>query len=318
MGEFRGRVYDNIVDTMGATPLVRLNRLPGDTGCGAEILAKLEFFNPLGSVKDRIGVSMIEAGERDGHIRPGTVIVEPTSGNTGIGLAFACAARGYRLIVTMPDSMSIERRKILALLGAEIELTPAADRIVGAIARAEELIAELPDAYMPQQFENPANPQIHVETTAEEIWNDTGGKFDALVLGTGTGGTITGIATALKPRNSALKVFACEPSASAVISGGEAGQHAIQGMGPGFIPDILDTGLIDEVLTITDDEAYDMARRLAAREGIPGGISSGAAVSGALRVGARPEWAGKTIVTLTPSCAERYLSTPLFDGLGGD
>lgn len=316
MAEFRGRIYDDITQTMGATPLVRLNRLPGDTGCRAEVLAKLEFFNPLGSVKDRIGVSMIEAAEREGRIRPGTVIVEATSGNTGIGLAFACAAKGYRLIVTMPESMSIERRKILALLGAEIELTPAADRMLGSIARAEELIAELPDAYMPQQFENPANPQIHVETTAEEIWNDTGGKFDALVLGTGTGGTITGVASALKPRNAALKVFACEPENSAVISGGEAGPHAIQGMGPGFIPKILDTSLIDEVLKITDAESYDMARRLAAREGIPGGISSGAAVAGALRVGARPEWAGKTIVTLTPSCAERYLSTPLFDGLG--
>ena len=318
MAEFRGRIYDNIVETMGATPLVRLNRLPDDTGCAAEVLAKLEFFNPLGSVKDRIGVSMIEAAEREGRIRPGTVIVEATSGNTGIGLAFACAAKGYKLIVTMPESMSIERRKILALLGAEIELTPAADRMVGAIARAEELIAALPDTYMPRQFDNPANPQIHFETTAEEIWNDTGGRFDALVLGTGTGGTITGVARALKPRNAALKVFACEPENSAVISGGAPGAHAIQGMGPGFVPEILDTSLIDEVLKITDDEAYDMARRLAAREGIPGGISSGAAVAGALRVGARPEWAGKTIVTLTPSCAERYLSTPLFDGLGGE
>ncbi len=317
MAEFRGRIYDSIIETMGATPLVRLNRLPGDTGCRAEVLAKLEFFNPLGSVKDRIGVSMIEAAEREGRIRPDTVIVEPTSGNTGIGLAFACAAKGYRLIVTMPESMSIERRKMLALLGAEIELTPAADRMVGAIARAEELIAALPDAYMPQQFENPANPQIHVETTAEEIWCDTGGRLDALVLGTGTGGTITGVARALKPRNAALKVFACEPEASAVISGGPPGPHAIQGMGPGFVPDILETGLIDEVLQVSDDEAYDMARRLAAREGIPGGISSGAAVACALRVGARPEWAGRTIVTLTPSCAERYLSTPLFDGLGG-
>jgi cysteine synthase A len=317
MVEFRGRIYDDITQTIGATPLVRLNRLPAEEGCKADILAKLEYFNPLSSVKDRIGVAMIEAAERDGRIKPGTVIVEPTSGNTGIGLAFVCAAKGYRLIVVMPESMSIERRKILALLGAELQLTPAATRMHGAIARAEELLEELPDAFMPQQFENPANPEIHRHTTAEEIWRDTDGRVDVLVSGSGTGGTVTGVGSALKARKPGFHVVAVEPAASPVISGGEAGPHAIQGMGPGFVPAILDTDLLDEVIQITDDDAFAMARRVAPLEGMAVGISSGAALCAALRVGARDEMEGKMIVVVLPSSAERYLSTPLFDGLDG-
>jgi cysteine synthase len=315
MTEFRGRVYDSITETIGATPLVRLHRLPADHGCDADILAKLEFFNPLASVKDRIGVAMIEAAERDGLLRPGTVIVEPTSGNTGIGLAFACAAKGYRLIVTMPESMSVERRKMLALLGAEIVLTPAAERMDGSIARAKEILAELPDSFMPQQFENPANPEIHRQTTAEEIWRDTDGGADVLVSGVGTGGTLTGVGAAIKARRPDFRVIAVEPVGSPVLSGGEAGPHIIQGIGAGFIPAILQRELIDEVIQIGNEEAVETARALAAREGIPGGISSGAALCAALQIGARPEMAGKTIVVIMPSFAERYLSTPLFDGM---
>ncbi len=315
MAEFRGRIYDSITETIGATPLVRLNRLPADAGCGADILAKLEFFNPLASVKDRIGVAMIEAAERDGRIRPGTVIVEPTSGNTGIGLAFACAAKGYELIITMSDSMSIERVKLLQFLGARVVLTPAEERMEGCIRRAQQFVDELPDAYMPQQFKNPANPEIHRHTTAEEIWNDTGGKIEILVCGSGTGGTLTGVASVLKPRRPGLHVVAVEPATSAVISGGEPGPHPIQGMGPGFVPDILDTSLIDEIIQMEADDAFDTSRKLARLEGIPCGISSGAAVHAALQVGARPENDGKMLVVVIPSFAERYLSTPLFDDL---
>ncbi|MCZ6603689.1 MAG: cysteine synthase A [Alphaproteobacteria bacterium] len=316
MPQFRGRIYDDITQTVGATPLVRIRRLATDAGCVAEIVAKLEFFNPLSSVKDRIGVAMIEAAERDGKIGPKTVIIEPSSGNTGIGLAFACAAKGYRCIIVMPDSMSVERRQILALLGATVELTPGPERIKGSIRRARELLEELPDAYMPMQFENPANPDIHKATTAEEIWADIHGRVDVFVAGSGTGGTITGTSAVLKARNPDLHVVAVEPAGSPVISGGAPGQHAIQGMGPGFIPDILRTDLIDEIVQATDDEAFAMARECAAKEGIPVGISSGAALTAALSVGARPEMAQKRIVVVLPSSAERYLSTPLFTGLG--
>jgi cysteine synthase len=313
--EFRGRIYDSIIDTIGATPLVRLARLAADAGVQAEILAKLEFFNPMGSVKDRIGVAMIEALEAAGKINPGTVIVEPTSGNTGIALAFACAAKGYRLILTMPESQSMERRKMMTFLGAELELTPAKEGMQGAIRRAETLVADLPDAVMPQQFHNPANPAIHARTTAEEIWRDTGGRVDALVASVGTGGTLSGIAQVLKQRNPAFRVIAVEPEDSPVLSGGYAGSHLIEGIGAGFIPDILRTDLIDEVLTVANESAFSMSRKVARLEGLPPGISSGAALSAALEVGARPEMAGKRIVVVLPSFAERYLSTPLFDRL---
>jgi len=314
-GEFRGRIYDSILDTIGATPLVRLARLAADAGIKAEIVAKLEFFNPLGSVKDRIGLAMIEALERDGRIGPGTVIVEPTSGNTGIALAFACAAKGYRLILTMPESQSVERRKMMTFLGAELELTPAREGMRGAIRRAEALVAELPDAVMPQQFHNPANPAIHARTTAEEIWRDTGGKVDAMVASVGTGGTLSGCAEILKQRNPRFRMIAVEPEDSPVLSGGFAGSHLIEGIGAGFIPSILRTDLIDEVLTVANESAFAMSRKLARLEGIPAGISSGAALSATLEVGARPEMAGKRIVVVLPSFAERYLSTPLFDRL---
>ena len=314
-GEFRGRIYDSILDTIGATPLVRLARLAADAGIEAEIVAKLEFFNPLGSVKDRIGLAMIEALERDGRIGPGTVIVEPTSGNTGIALAFACAAKGYRLILTMPESQSVERRKMMTFLGAELELTPAREGMRGAIRRAEALVAELPDAVMPQQFHNPANPAIHAHTTAEEIWRDTGGKVDAMVASVGTGGTLSGCAEILKQRNPRFRMIAVEPEDSPVLSGGFAGSHLIEGIGAGFIPSILRTDLIDEVLTVANESAFAMSRKLARLEGIPAGISSGAALSATLEVGARPEMAGKRIVVVLPSFAERYLSTPLFDRL---
>jgi cysteine synthase A len=315
MAEFRGRIYDSITETIGATPLVRLHRVTEQAGCGADILAKLEFFNPLASVKDRIGVAMIEAAERDGRIKPGTVVVEPTSGNTGIGLAFACAAKGYEIIIFMPDSMSIERVKLLQFLGARVVLTPAEERMEGCIRQAQAMVDELPDAFMPQQFQNPANPEIHRQTTAEEIWRDTDGGIDILVCGSGTGGTLTGVASVLKPRKPGLHVVAVEPAASAVISGDEAGPHPIQGMGPGFIPDILEVGLIDEIIKAENDDAFETSRRLARLEGIPCGISSGAAVHAALQVGARPENDGKTLVVVIPSFAERYLSTPLFDDL---
>jgi len=312
----RGRIYDSITETIGDTPLVRLARLPKEAGVKADILLKLEFFNPIASVKDRIGVSMIDALERDGIISPGkNTLVEPTSGNTGIALAFVAAAKGYRLILIMPDSMSLERRKMLALLGAELVLTEAAKGMKGAIAEAQRIIAATPGAVMPQQFENPANPDIHRRTTAEEIWNDTNGKVDVVISGVGTGGTITGVGQVLKARKPGVKMIALEPEDSPVLSGGQPGPHKIQGIGAGFVPAILDRKVIDEVITISNETAFEMARKLAKSEGIPVGISSGAAVAAALEVGARPEMAGKMIVTIIPSFAERYLSTALFEGL---
>ncbi|MBV8189888.1 MAG: cysteine synthase A [Alphaproteobacteria bacterium] len=312
--EFRGRIYDSITDTMGATPLVRLNRLPQRDGVTAEILVKLEFFNPLSSVKDRIGVAMIDAAEKAGKLKRGvSTIIEPTSGNTGIGLAFVAAARGYKAILTMPDSMSIERRKMLRILGARLELTPREQGITGAIARAEELLKEIPDSFMPQQFQNPANPAVHARTTAEEIWRDTGGKFDIFVAGVGTGGTITGVGQTLKPRLPTLKVVAVEPEASPLLSGGKHTPHPIQGIGAGIIPDILDRSVIDEIEKVSNQSAIQTARDMAALEGIPVGISGGAAVSAALVVGKRNP--GKRIVTIIPGFAERYLSTVLFEGL---
>jgi cysteine synthase len=315
-GEFRGRSYDDITETIGATPLVRLARLAKAHGVRADILGKCEFFNPLSSVKDRIGLAMIEAAEAAGKIRPGkTVLVEPTSGNTGIALAFVAAAKGYRIILTMPDSMSVERRKMLKLLGAEIELTPAAQGMRGAIARAEQLLRSFPDAFMPQQFDNPANPEIHRRTTAEEIWKDTEGKVDVVISGVGTGGTLTGVGEVLKARKPGVKMIAVEPEDSAVLSGGPPGPHKIQGIGAGFIPSILNTTLIDEVVRIANETAFRTAREAAKMEGLPVGISSGAAIAAALEVGARNEMVGKMIIVVLPSFAERYLSTPLFDAL---
>ena len=311
----RGRIYGDITETIGGTPLVRLARIAAAAGVEAEILGKLEFFNPTHSVKDRIGVAMIDALAASGRLRPGGTVIEPTSGNTGIGLAFVCAARGYRLILTMPESMSSERRKMLALLGVRLELTDAALGMQGAIARAEELLADTPGAVMPQQFENPANPEIHRRTTAEEIWNDTGGEVDILVAGIGTGGTITGVGQVLKKRKPDLKVVAVEPADSPVLSGGAPGPHKIQGIGAGFAPGILDTSVYDEVVTVSNDEAFENARLVARLEGIPVGISSGAALQASAVVGAREENKGKTIVTIIPSFAERYLSTALFEGL---
>jgi cysteine synthase A len=311
----RGRVYDSITDTIGDTPLVKLNRLPQLKGVKATILAKLEFFNPIASVKDRIGVSLIDALEAQGAIKPDTVLVEPTSGNTGIALAFVAAARGYRLILVMPESMSIERRKMLALLGAELVLTEAAKGMKGAVAKAEELVKELPHAVIPQQFKNPANPAIHRTTTAEEIWNDTHGAVDVVVSGVGTGGTITGVGQVLKAKKPGVRIVAVEPEDSPVLSGGQPGPHKIQGIGAGFVPDVLDRSIIDEVVTVGNQTAFDTARALARYEGIPVGISSGAAIAAAIEVGSRPELAGKTIVVIVPSFAERYLSTALFDGL---
>jgi cysteine synthase A len=312
----RGRIYDSITDTIGDTPIVRLDRIAKEKGAKANLLAKLEFFNPISSVKDRIGVSMIDALEKSGKISPGqTVLIEPTSGNTGIALAFVAAARGYRLILVMPESMSIERRKMLALLGAELVLTPAAQGMKGALAKASELAAETPGAVIPQQFENPANPEIHRVTTAVEIWNDTNGAVDYFVSGVGTGGTITGVGQVLKQRNPALRVVAVEPEDSAVLSGRPPGPHKIQGIGAGFVPPILDRGVIDEIVTIGNQTAFDTARLLARIEGIPVGISSGAAVAAALEIASRPEAEGKNIVLIIPSFAERYLSTALFEGL---
>jgi cysteine synthase A len=311
----RGRVFSSITETIGDTPLVRLNRLPKERGVEANVLAKLEFFNPIASVKDRIGVSMIDALEAAGAIRPGATLIEPTSGNTGIALAFVAAARGYRLILTMPETMSLERRKMLAFLGAELVLTPADGGMKAAVARAEELKAEIPGAVIPQQFANPANPEIHRRTTAEEIWNDTKGEIDWLVSGVGTGGTITGVGQVLKPPRPSLKIVAVEPEDSPVLSGGQPGKHKIQGIGAGFIPEVLDRSIIDEVVTVGNQTAFDTARALAKLEGIPGGISSGAAVAAALEIGARPGMAGKTIVVIIPSFAERYISSALFEGL---
>ncbi|MGL4634425.1 MAG: cysteine synthase A [Beijerinckiaceae bacterium] len=311
----RGRIYSSITETVGDTPLVEIGRLAQSHGARARLLAKLEFFNPLASVKDRIGVAMINALEASGALKPGGVLIEPTSGNTGIGLAFAAAARGYRLILTMPETMSVERRKMLAFLGAELVLTPSAQGMRGAIAKAEELKKEIKGAIIPQQFTNPANPAIHRATTALEIWNDTGGKVDALVAGVGTGGTITGVGRTLKEKNPSLRVIAVEPEDSPVLSGGVPGSHKIQGIGAGFIPDILDRTVIDEVMTVGNQTAFDTSRLLAKTEGIPGGISSGAAMSAALEVSTRPEMAGKTVVVIIPSFAERYISSALFDGL---
>ncbi len=311
----RGKIFNSITETIGDTPLVRLKRLPESRGVKANILVKLEFFNPIASVKDRIGVSMIEAMEQAGVLKKDTVLVEPTSGNTGIALAFVAAARGYRLILVMPESMSLERRKMLSLLGAELVLTEAGQGMRGAVGKAEEIIAQLKNAVMPQQFRNLANPKIHRETTAEEIWNDTGGEIDAFVAGVGTGGTITGVGQVLKPRRKSLKVFAVEPEDSPVLSGGQPGPHKIQGIGAGFVPEVLDRSVIDEVVTVGNQTAFETARALAKFEGIPGGISSGAAVAAALEIGSRPEYAGKNVVVIVPSFAERYLSTALFEGL---
>jgi len=314
-GEFRGRIYDSILETIGATPLVRIARFAADGGCRADLLAKCEFFNPANSVKDRIGLAMIEAAERDGLIDKDTTIVEPTSGNTGIALAFVCASKGYRLIIIMPDTASHERRKMLRFLGAEVEITPAELGMTGAIQRAEELRKSLPKAYTPQQFENKANVDIHRRTTAEEIWRDTNGGVDVLVAGVGTGGTLSGVAEFIKPRKPGFRVVAVEPEDSPVLSGGVPGRHRIQGIGPGFIAPIVRTDLIDEVVRVGNDTAFETSRRIARLEGIPVGISSGAALAAALEVGARAEMAGKMIVVVLPSFAERYLSTALFEGL---
>ncbi|MFC1673207.1 cysteine synthase A [Pseudomonadota bacterium] len=314
---FRGQVYDSILDTIGATPLVKLSRLAEAEGCKATILGKCEFFNPLASVKDRIGRAMVEAAEAEGLIKPGDILVEPTSGNTGIALAFVCAAKGYKLVLTMPESMSIERRRMLAFLGADIDLTPAAQGMKGAIDRAAEL-AKAKGYVMLQQFTNPANPAIHRDTTAVEIWEDTGGNVDAVVSGVGTGGTLTGIGQVLKEKNPDVKMIAVEPEDSAVLSGGVPGPHKIQGIGAGFVPDVLDSGLIDEVIQIGNETAFATARKAARLEGLPIGISSGAALATAIEVGQRDEMAGKVIVAILPSFAERYLSTPLFEGLGQD
>jgi cysteine synthase A len=312
----RGRIYDDITQTIGNTPLIRLRRVT--QGCQAEVVAKLENFNPLWSVKDRIGVAMIEAAERDGKIGKDTLIIEPTSGNTGIGLAFTCAARGYRLMVTMPESMSLERRRLLKAFGAEIVLTPAAQGMPGAVAKAEEIQANTPNSFIPQQFKNPANPEIHRKTTAEEIWRDTEGRIDILVCGVGTGGTITGCGEVIKSRKPSLKVVAVEPVNSPVITQLrehqplKPGPHKIQGIGAGFIPDVLNTAVIDDVVQVRDEDSFEMARRLAREEGMLCGISCGAAVVGAVQVASRPENKGKLVVVVLPDLGERYLSTPLF------
>src|SRR6201982_4098174 len=311
----RGRIYDSIVEAFGDTPIVRLRRLPGMPGVNATILAKLEYLNPAASVKDRIGAAMIIAMEKAGIINADTVLIEPTSGNTGIALAFVAASRGYRLKLVMPESMSIERRKMLAFLGAEIVLTPASQGMKGAIATAEDLLKSTPNSAMPQQFKNLANPEIHRRTTAEEIWNDTGGNIDIFVAGVGTGGTITGVGQVLKPRKPSLRVVAVEPEESPVLSGGQHTPHKIQGIGAGFIPDILDRSVIDEIVKGNSATAIETARALARNEGIPGGISSGAAIAAALQIGKRPENAGKTILAIVPSFSERYLSTVLFGGI---
>ncbi len=309
------RIYEDITKTIGNTPLVRINRMT--KGSLAEVLAKLESFNPLSSVKDRIGVSMIEAGERDGTLKRDTIIIEPTSGNTGISLAFVCAAKGYRLMLTMPETMSIERRTLLKMLGAELVLTPGTEGMPGAIRRAEELVRQTPKSWMPQQFKNPANPEIHRKTTAEEIWKDTDGKVDIFVGGVGTGGTITGVAEVIKPRKPGFKAIAVEPKASPVLSGGKAGPHKIQGIGAGFVPDVLNTKLIDEIIQVTNDDAMITSQRLAKEEGILCGISSGAALWAALEVSRRPESKGKLIVVVLPDTGERYLSTPLAEAARG-
>ena len=306
-----GRIYDSIVDTVGNTPMVRLVRL--SRGLSAQILAKIEFDNPLSSVKDRIARSMIDTAERDGKLSAGATVIEPTSGNTGIGLAFVCARRGYRLVLTMPESMSIERRKLLKAMGAEVILTPADQGMPGAIRKAEELLRDTPGAFMPQQFNNPANPEAHRRTTAEEIWRDTDGRCDVLVAGVGTGGTITGVGEVLKQRRPGFRVVAVEPAGSPVLSGGKPGKHGIQGIGAGFIPVVLNVNIIDEVIPVTEQDAYSVARRMAKEEGILCGISSGAATWAALEIAGNPEYRDKLIVVILPSCGERYLSTSLFE-----
>lgn len=311
----RGRIYGSILETVGNTPIVRVPRLSEEEGLEADLLLKLEFFNPLASVKDRIAIGMITALEQDGTIKPGTVLVEPTSGNTGIGLAFVAAARGYRLILTMPESMSIERRRMLAFLGAELVLTPKEEGITGTLNKAAELLESIDGAVMPSQFENPANPAIHEATTAEEIWRDTAGKVDAVVSGVGTGGTFTGCARVLKAKKPGLKMFAVEPEGSAVLSGDEPGPHMIQGIGAGFVPGNMDKSLMDAAIAVSNEDAIATSRRLARAEGIPVGISSGAALSAGLRVAKMPDMKGKTIVVIIPSFAERYVSTALFEGL---
>lgn len=312
----RGRIYDSVIETIGNTPLVRVDKFARENGVVANLLVKLEFFNPLASVKDRIGAAMIESLEAEGKAVAGkTVFIEPTSGNTGIALAFAAAAKGYKLILTMPETMSVERRKLLKLLGAELVLTEGAKGMKGAIAKAEELAAGNPDAIIPQQFENPANPEVHRNTTAEEIWNDTNGEADILVSGIGTGGTITGVGQVLKARKPSFKVVAVEPADSPVLSGGNPGPHKIQGIGAGFAPKTLDTGVYDEIIQVANEDAFNYARQIAKVEGIPVGISSGAALKAAVEVGKRAENKGKNIVVIIPSFAERYLSTALFDGL---
>lgn len=311
----RGRVYGSILETVGSTPLIRAEKFAKEHGVKADLLFKCEFFNPLASVKDRIGLNMILAMEANGRLKPGGVLIEPTSGNTGIGLAFVAAARGYRLILTMPESMSIERRKMLALLGAELELTPKEKGMGGAIEKAKELLASIDGAVMPSQFDNPSNPEIHEKTTAEEIWTDTAGAVDAVISGIGTGGTFTGTARVLKARKPEVKMIAVEPAASPVLSGGEPGPHILQGIGAGFIPGNADTSLIDEVVTVDNEKSLEMARQLARLEGIPGGISSGSAALAAVEVGSRDEMAGKTLVAVLPSFAERYISSLLFEGL---
>ena len=314
--EGRGRIYDSIIDTVGNTPLVRFDKIAKDYGVKANLVGKLEFFNPLASVKDRIGVNMIASMEKAGTIEPGkTTLIEPTSGNTGIALAFTAAAKGYRLILVMPETMSLERRKMFAFLGAELELTEGPKGMKGAIARAEELLGEIDDAVIPQQFQNPANPEIHRNTTAEEIWNDTEGAVDVLVSGIGTGGTITGVGTVLKERKPSVHLVAVEPTDSPILSGGNPGPHKIQGIGAGFVPDILDTDIYDEVIAVANEDAFAYSRALARKEGVPGGISSGAALAAAIEVGKREDMAGKTIVIIIPSFAERYLSTALFEGI---
>jgi cysteine synthase A len=311
----RNKTFDNVTQAIGDTPMIRLNKvIPAG---GATVFAKCEFFQPLNSVKDRIGVAMIEAGERDGKVKKDTVVVEPTSGNTGIALAFVCAAKGYKLILTMPESMSVERRALLRFMGAELVLTPAAEGMKGAIAKATQIVETTPNAWMPQQFDNPANPAIHEKTTGPEIWEDSGHNIDAIVAGVGTGGTITGVARYIKAKNSNFKAIAVEPTDSAVISGGKPGPHKIQGLGGGFIPKNLDTSLLDETITVTNEEAFQWSRRLAKEEGIVAGISSGANVCAAAKVAARPEYKGKRICVIIPSLGERSLSTPLFEGMTG-
>jgi len=304
-------IAQDMTELVGHTPMVWLNNIARD--CSAKIAAKLEFFNPAGSVKDRIGLNMILAAEREGQIRPGMTLVEPTSGNTGIALAWIAAARGYKCILTMPESMTPERRKILRFFGAEVVLTPAPEGMTGAVDRAREIVAETPDAFMPQQFANPANPQVHAQTTAEEIWEDTDGQVDIFVAGVGTGGTITGVGQVLKQRKDTVRIVAVEPAGSPILSGGQPGPHMIQGIGAGFVPDVLDVDLIDEVVPVTNEQAFDMARRLAKQDGIFAGISAGAATVAALEIAQRPDSAGKLVVVILPDTAERYISTMLFE-----